>query len=95
MIDTTGKCSACGQTVGIGTIHTCSPQVTAPTPERRVVERLTCSCPDWASGTEAINGPIIEKAVRSGLTWQFTGKKFRFCPWCGKALAPPAPEATE
>lgn len=58
-----------------------------------MVERLTCSCPDWASGTEAINGPIIEKAVRSGLTWQFTGKKFRFCPWCGKALAPPAPEA--
>ncbi len=38
MIDTTGKCSACGQTVGIDTIHTCSPQVTAPTPERRVGE---------------------------------------------------------
>lgn len=38
MIDTTGKCSACGQTVGIDTIHTCSPQMTAPTPERRVGE---------------------------------------------------------
>ena len=43
MIDTTGKCSACGQTVGIDTIHTCSPQVTAPTQglspaERRVGE---------------------------------------------------------
>ena len=38
MIDTTGQCSACGQTVGIDTIHTCSPQVTAPTPERRVGE---------------------------------------------------------
>jgi hypothetical protein len=47
MIDTTGKCTACGQTVGIDTIHTCSPQVTAPTQglspaERRVGEaRLT------------------------------------------------------
>ena len=40
MIDTTGQCSACGQTVGIDTIHTCSPQVTAPTPERRVGEEL-------------------------------------------------------
>ena len=30
MVDTTGKCSACGQTVGIDTIHTCSPQVTRP-----------------------------------------------------------------
>lgn len=30
MIDTTGQCSACGQTVGIDTIHTCSPQVTRP-----------------------------------------------------------------
>jgi hypothetical protein len=43
MIDTTGKCTACGQTVGIDTIHTCSPQVTAPTQglspaERRVGE---------------------------------------------------------
>ena len=40
MIDTTGKCSVCGQTVGIDTIHTCSPQVTAPTPERRVGEAV-------------------------------------------------------
>ena len=44
MIDTTGKCSACGQTVGIDTIHTCSPQVTAPTPERRVGEGLPPTC---------------------------------------------------
>ena len=30
MIDTTGKCSVCGQTVGIDTIHTCSPQAPRP-----------------------------------------------------------------
>lgn len=30
MINTTGKCSVCGQTVGIDTIHTCSPQAPRP-----------------------------------------------------------------
>ena len=36
MSDTTGKCSACGEQVGIDTIHTCSPQVTAPKIVRKV-----------------------------------------------------------
>ena len=42
----------------------------------------TC-CEDWASGVAAIDGPIILQTHRSGGAYQFQGKAFRFCPWCG------------
>lgn len=47
---------------------------------------LKCECPEWAPNIEKVNGPIIEKSFRSGFTWQYDGEKFRYCPWCGKAL---------
>jgi hypothetical protein len=47
---------------------------------------LSCPCPDWPANIEALNAPIITQAVRSGGFWQYRGKPFAFCPWCGKAL---------
>lgn len=40
-------------------------------------------CADWAPGIEAINGPIILQTHRSGGAYQYSGKAFRYCPWCG------------
>ena len=70
MIDTTGQCSACGQTVGIDTIHTCSPQVTAPTPERRVGEaeaRIWCSSLEPAV-RDLARDLLDERAANASLT---------------------------
>lgn len=45
-----------------------------------------CSCPDWKPNIEAINGPIVLQSIRSGFTYQYRGKKFKYCPWCGEEL---------
>lgn len=33
-----------------------------------------------------INGPIVLQSVRSGGAYQYDGKPFVFCPWCGKRV---------
>lgn len=51
------------------------------TKELEKKEEEICSCEDWEPGIEAINGFIV-------LGWShgipYEGKKFQFCPWCGK-----------
>lgn len=48
-------------------------------------------CADWAPQTELINGPIILQSIRSGGLYQYAGKPFVFCPWCGKHIVRMAP----
>jgi hypothetical protein len=46
-----------------------------------------CSCPDWESGIEKINGPIILDQVRTGnYVDENYFKKFVYCPWCGEKV---------
>lgn len=47
---------------------------------------LFCSCPDWAPNIKKVDGPIALQAVRSGGAYQYDGKPFKFCPWCGRGL---------
>lgn len=47
---------------------------------------LHCPCPDWEPGIRKIDGPIALQAVRTGGAYQYDGKPFRFCPWCGQRL---------
>ena len=48
--------------------------------------RMVCTCDDFAPNVEHINGPIILQSIRSGNTYQYPGKKFIYCPWCGSKL---------
>lgn len=41
-------------------------------------------CADWKPQCEHLNGPIILQSVRSGGRYQYGGKPFLFCPWCGE-----------
>jgi hypothetical protein len=45
-----------------------------------------CVCFDWKVQIEKINGPIKLQSVRSGFRWQYDGKPFIYCPWCGSKL---------
>jgi len=45
-----------------------------------------CDCEDWIPECEKINAPIQLQSARSGFRWQYDGKPFKFCPWCGKKL---------
>jgi hypothetical protein len=47
---------------------------------------LHCNCPDWEPQIAKINGPISLQSVRSGGAYQYDGKQFVFCPWCGSRL---------
>ena len=76
MIDTTGKCSACGQTVGINTIHTCSPQVTAPKIVRKVDAISGDTLAVWINGDDRLMGwwefegaPTAEEEIEKTLVY--------------------------
>jgi hypothetical protein len=45
-----------------------------------------CNCPDWATQIEILNGPIVLQSIRSGGAYQYPGKQFTHCPWCGNRL---------
>lgn len=47
---------------------------------------MNCTCKDWEPNMRAINGPIVLQSIRSGGRYQYTGKQFVYCPWCGKKL---------
>lgn len=47
---------------------------------------LHCNCSDWEPQIAKINGPISLQSVRSGGAYQYDGKQFIFCPWCGSRL---------
>ena len=90
MIDTTGKCSACGQTVGIDTIHTCSPQVTAPTQglspaERRVGEEWLVR---YADPNDPLGGDPVRRDLAADLLdlrRNVEGRRVH-CAYCGEDI---------
>lgn len=43
-----------------------------------------CKCPDWAPNAEKINSTLALHQIRTGQGYD--GKRFSFCPWCGKEL---------
>lgn len=46
---------------------------------------MKCDCKDWQENIEILNGPIMLQSVRTG-TQGYTGKFFKFCPWCSSKL---------
>jgi len=46
---------------------------------------LYCTCADWEPEIAKVNGPIVLQSIRAGRDL-YTGKPFRFCPWCGLVL---------
>jgi len=48
---------------------------------------VICTCKDWKPNIKIINGYITMDAIHAwGNKDGYTGKAFRFCPWCGKKL---------
>jgi len=45
-----------------------------------------CTCADWPVQIEKVNAPIVLQSARSGFRWQYDGKPFAYCPWCGSAI---------
>ena len=50
-------------------------------------EAVICKCKDWKPNIDIVNGFIV---MQANMAWGnkkgYTGKAFRFCPWCGKKL---------
>lgn len=47
-----------------------------------------CLCPDFEPNVELLNAPFALGYARNPDTYHgYTGKEFKFCPWCGEALA--------
>lgn len=48
---------------------------------------MICKCKDWKPNIDIVNGFIV---MQANMAWGnkkgYTGKPFRFCPWCGKKL---------
>lgn len=45
---------------------------------------VECNCPDWQDNMSILNTPwMLGLAAVGG----YTGKKFKYCPWCGSKLA--------
>ena len=48
-----------------------------------------CLCPDFKENVELLNAPFALEIARNPLTHRgYTGKQFKFCPWCGSELQP-------
>lgn len=47
---------------------------------------MKCECKEWNENIAKINDPIVLQSIRSGFKYQYDGKKFKFCPWCGHLL---------
>jgi len=45
---------------------------------------VKCTCADWEPGISKINGYIDVGRIHS--MGDYTGKPFKYCPWCGKHL---------
>lgn len=50
-------------------------------------EEWECRCPDWKPNIKIIDGMII---MQTNMAWGnkkgYIGKRFKFCPWCGRLL---------
>jgi hypothetical protein len=53
------------------------------------MDNVECPCDDWSENIELVNGPIQLQFVRTG--YDYKGKKFTHCPWCGKGLRQKVP----
>lgn len=46
-----------------------------------------CLCPDFKENVPILNAPFTLAAARNPETYRgYTGKQFKFCPWCGETL---------
>lgn len=59
-----------------------NPEEMEVTPQSLPNKDFEC-CSDWAVQIDILNSPIVMQTVRSGFKWQYPGKKFAYCPWCG------------
>lgn len=48
--------------------------------------RKSCPCSDWKENIDKVNAPMVLQSLRSGGEYQYEGKQFTHCPWCGKKL---------
>jgi len=50
-------------------------------------EERGCDCPDWKPNIKIIDGMIL---IQTNMAWGskegYTGKSFKYCPWCGRLL---------
>lgn len=49
-----------------------------------------CDCDDWKRGMVQIVGAQQLVHIHGG---EYTGRRFRYCPWCGSKLSDPVAEA--
>jgi len=48
---------------------------------------MKCDCKDWEPNIKIINGMIdIQTHMSWGNKDGYTGKVFKYCPWCAKKL---------
>lgn len=45
---------------------------------------MTCDCKDWEKEIIKISGAFTFMAVHG--CGEYGGKKFKYCPWCGKEV---------
>lgn len=49
--------------------------------------KRTCECEDFKIGMpQIINAQVMASSIIHSWGSDYTGKMFRFCPWCGKEL---------
>lgn len=50
-------------------------------------EKWGCDCLDWKLNIEIIDNMIL---MQTNMAWGnkegYTGKRFKYCPWCGRLL---------
>ncbi len=51
-----------------------------------------CTCQDWIENIGIVNAPYQLHFLAVG---EYQGKKFDFCPWCGKRLLGPTSLPTD
>lgn len=47
---------------------------------------MICKCADWKPNMELVNEPLLFCAARNPGQWNYEGKVFKYCPWCGSEL---------
>ena len=46
----------------------------------------TCECPDWKPNIDIVNGLMCSPWNLTHGSKGYTGKTFKYCPWCGGEL---------
>ena len=50
------------------------------------MDSIKCTCKDWEENIKLLNAPY---QLHLSVVGDYTGKKLRYCPWCGTDLKPP------